>query len=60
MAPPVGATPAATMSEPFRISALASCETGLRGVRVDVLWVITGALEQDLGTLVGWPAVEPG
>src|SRR6476469_9872794 len=34
-------------------AALANYETGHRSLRVDVLWVIAGALGEDLGTLLG-------
>ena len=33
-------------------AALANYETGHRSLRVDVLWVIAGALGEDLGTLL--------
>src|SRR4051795_2673678 len=39
-------------------AALANYETGHRSLRVDVLWVIAGALGEDLGTLLG--AAEQG
>ena len=41
-------------------AALANYETGHRGLRVDVLWVIAGALGEDLGTLVGRAESEAG
>ena len=36
-------------------AALANYETGHRSLRVDVLWVIAGALGEDLGSLLSAP-----